>query len=171
MSPTKSGKVGQVITMWHDSPERKILADSLPEWFDILIKKIVSDNQACIYDKEYLHKAMDKSDSGIYDKALLMFTKYLSKNPDSLQALTERARVYLEINKYELAEMDLNNILEISANKLEPTQALIEKYKKEDDLLNAVENLQILSGIHTSEKVAKQMLKQVSNFYESKGFV
>lgn len=40
LNPTKKGKAGQVITLWHDSGERKIKARSFSEWFTCFVNKI-----------------------------------------------------------------------------------------------------------------------------------
>lgn len=40
LNPTKEGKIGQVITLWHDSGERKKKANSFTEWFSCFVKNM-----------------------------------------------------------------------------------------------------------------------------------
>ncbi|MGF1836888.1 SMI1/KNR4 family protein [Photobacterium sanguinicancri] len=52
--PASFGTVGQVITMWHDSSERELLAHGFSEWFADYVKAILegryvySDDYGCI---------------------------------------------------------------------------------------------------------------------------
>ncbi|CAI8774360.1 hypothetical protein EMIT0210MI2_11355 [Priestia megaterium] len=32
MDPDEGGKVGQIITFWHDWEQREVIADSIEEW-------------------------------------------------------------------------------------------------------------------------------------------
>lgn len=39
-APGESGKVGQVIEMWHDDDERNLLAESLEAWFRVFVESV-----------------------------------------------------------------------------------------------------------------------------------
>lgn len=38
LNPAVGGQVGQIISMWHDDPERRVLAPSLRAWFEAYIE-------------------------------------------------------------------------------------------------------------------------------------
>jgi len=40
LNPTTGGKTGQIITLWHDSGERKMKARSFSEWFTCFVNKM-----------------------------------------------------------------------------------------------------------------------------------
>lgn len=42
LDPTPSGKVGQIITMWHDEVEREVGANSFREWLEKLADELES---------------------------------------------------------------------------------------------------------------------------------
>ncbi len=42
LDPEPVGKYGQVITMWHDSPERDVVADSFVEWMNDVVEELNS---------------------------------------------------------------------------------------------------------------------------------
>lgn len=39
LAPTNEGKIGQIISMWHDSEERDIFANNFKQWFEHLVRK------------------------------------------------------------------------------------------------------------------------------------
>lgn len=49
--PETSGSLGQVITMWHDSGERELVAPNFENWFKSYIKQVFSG--AIVYSDEY----------------------------------------------------------------------------------------------------------------------
>lgn len=42
LDPTDAGRLGQVITMWHDTSEREILAESFGSWFEQYVSAVLS---------------------------------------------------------------------------------------------------------------------------------
>jgi cell wall assembly regulator SMI1 len=42
LAPAQGGRVGQVITMWHDMGERTLLADSFSSWFDAYVRDVIA---------------------------------------------------------------------------------------------------------------------------------
>ena len=44
LDPTVKGIKGQVITMWHDMPERNLLANSLSDWLESYVDGLYSGN-------------------------------------------------------------------------------------------------------------------------------
>ena len=51
LSPTDTGTKGQVITLWHELPEREIVACSFSQWFEEYVKQLNSGE--LFYSKEY----------------------------------------------------------------------------------------------------------------------
>jgi cell wall assembly regulator SMI1 len=51
LAPDASGSSGQVITMWHDSAERELLAPSFGSWFNSYTKRVFSGD--IVYSPEY----------------------------------------------------------------------------------------------------------------------
>ena len=51
LDPTEKGKRGQIIRMWHDSPEREIVAGSFYEFFSNYVKGIESGQY--IYSEDW----------------------------------------------------------------------------------------------------------------------
>ena len=51
LNPAASGTRGQIITMWHDSPDRQALAQSFAEWF--------SQYAGALYSGAYVYSADD----------------------------------------------------------------------------------------------------------------
>ena len=51
MDPAVGGDEGQIITLWHDGPEREKLAKSLGEWFATYVSELASGEY--IYSEDY----------------------------------------------------------------------------------------------------------------------
>jgi len=51
MSPDDGGKKGQIIRIWHDSPERELIADSFQEWIEFFAEDL--ENEEYIFSEEY----------------------------------------------------------------------------------------------------------------------
>jgi len=51
LAPGASGSVGQVISMWHDSGERELLAPDFGAWFKSFVKRVFSGD--LVYSDEY----------------------------------------------------------------------------------------------------------------------
>jgi len=51
LSPSPTGKKGQVITLWYESSEREIVSGSFTQWFEEYVKELFSGE--LIYSKEY----------------------------------------------------------------------------------------------------------------------
>jgi cell wall assembly regulator SMI1 len=51
MNPTELGDKGQIITVWHDTAERKLLNSSFYLWFESYITKLIAGD--FIYSKKY----------------------------------------------------------------------------------------------------------------------
>jgi len=51
VDPEKQGSAGQIITMWHDSAERELLADSFSTWFSFYVSEILKGKYA--YSDDY----------------------------------------------------------------------------------------------------------------------
>lgn len=51
VDPGQFGSVGQVISMWHDSAERWLLADSFYDWFNDYVEALIAGDYA--YSAEY----------------------------------------------------------------------------------------------------------------------
>ncbi len=51
LSPDEGGQKGQVIRIWHDSPERELIANSFTEWVEKFAKDI--GNEEYIYSEEW----------------------------------------------------------------------------------------------------------------------
>jgi cell wall assembly regulator SMI1 len=51
LDPAPGGKVGQIITMWHDDPERDVIADSFQEWFADYVGAVLRGEY--VYSDEY----------------------------------------------------------------------------------------------------------------------
>lgn len=51
LDPAKGGKSGQVITMWHDGPERQVIAGSLTEFIEIIAKDAEAGD--LVWDEEW----------------------------------------------------------------------------------------------------------------------
>ncbi|CAM0555326.1 hypothetical protein EHLJMEHL_04915 [Vreelandella titanicae] len=49
--PSTFGVVGQVITMWHDSAERELLASSFSSWFSAYVSAIIAGQY--VYSEDY----------------------------------------------------------------------------------------------------------------------
>ncbi|MFC5704106.1 SMI1/KNR4 family protein [Cohnella faecalis] len=50
LSPTKDGTIGQVITMWHDSDERRIVASSYRQWLELIVAKFEANDSEYVFD-------------------------------------------------------------------------------------------------------------------------
>ena len=48
LNPANEGKTGQVISMWHDDPQRELISPSFGEWID----SYISDMESGIYVKD-----------------------------------------------------------------------------------------------------------------------
>ncbi|NQY94313.1 MAG: SMI1/KNR4 family protein [Campylobacteraceae bacterium] len=51
LSPSPTGKKGQVITLWYESSEREIVSGSFTQWFEEYVKELFTGE--LIYSKEY----------------------------------------------------------------------------------------------------------------------
>jgi cell wall assembly regulator SMI1 len=51
LDPAPGGKVGQIITMWHDDPERDVIAESFQAWFADYVGAVLRGEYA--YSDEY----------------------------------------------------------------------------------------------------------------------
>lgn len=59
LDPTAEGKYGQIIRMWHDDDERKLVANSFKEWITNYKEKLVSGQM--VYSEDYFG-IIDKDD-------------------------------------------------------------------------------------------------------------
>lgn len=50
LAPNDEGKNGQIISMWHDSEEREILARSYKQWFEYLVRTFESNDAEYIFE-------------------------------------------------------------------------------------------------------------------------
>lgn len=61
LSPANGGNHGQMITMWHDSGERVILAESFTQWFEHLVRAMETNNAENVFDSgEFKFSAVQK---------------------------------------------------------------------------------------------------------------
>lgn len=60
LDPTEKGKVGQIITMWHDSRERELLADDFSSWLENYVDEL--EEGRYIFDDEEYYAIVDKND-------------------------------------------------------------------------------------------------------------
>lgn len=51
LDPASGGKIGQIITMWHDDDEREVKGSSFNEWFSKYIQDL--ENKKYVYSDEY----------------------------------------------------------------------------------------------------------------------
>jgi len=51
LSPSPTGKKGQVITLWYESSERELVSESFTQWFEEYIEELFTGE--LIYSKEY----------------------------------------------------------------------------------------------------------------------
>jgi cell wall assembly regulator SMI1 len=51
LSPDEGGKKGQIIRIWHDSPERELIADSFSEWMGYFVEDL--ENDEYIFSEEF----------------------------------------------------------------------------------------------------------------------
>ena len=51
LDPASGGSVGQVITLWHDAPERQVIAPSLTEFIEIIAKDAEAGD--LVWDEEW----------------------------------------------------------------------------------------------------------------------
>ena len=51
LSPDEGGKKGQIIRIWHDSPERELIASSFSEWINEFAEDL--ENEEYIYSQEW----------------------------------------------------------------------------------------------------------------------
>ncbi|MGQ7889177.1 SMI1/KNR4 family protein [Paenibacillus sp. WC2504] len=61
LAPANRGKNGQIISMWHDSDERKVLAEGFKQWFGYLVQTFESN------DADYVFKSGDFKFDAIED--------------------------------------------------------------------------------------------------------
>lgn len=66
---------------------------------------------ACHYKRAGIYRALDK-----YDEAILDYTMAISYNPDDEDSLWERAQIYFEQEKYDLADADYRAMQKLDAN-------------------------------------------------------
>lgn len=64
LAPAKGGSVGQIITVWHDAPERSIRGASFQEWVERFA--ISLEEGACVYSKGY-GGLIDAAEAAYYD--------------------------------------------------------------------------------------------------------
>lgn len=50
LAPTFEGKNGQIISMWHDWEERKVLAENYKQWFDQLVRTFESNDAEYVFE-------------------------------------------------------------------------------------------------------------------------
>ncbi len=51
LSPAEGGKKGQIIRVWHDSPEREFVANSFTEWIQNFVDDL--ENDRCVFSEEW----------------------------------------------------------------------------------------------------------------------
>ncbi len=51
LSPADGGKKGQIIRLWHDSPERELIAGSFTEWISNYVENLKNDKY--VYSEEW----------------------------------------------------------------------------------------------------------------------
>jgi len=51
LSPSPTGKKGQIITLWYESSERELVSGSFAQWFEEYVKELFTGE--LIYSKEY----------------------------------------------------------------------------------------------------------------------
>jgi cell wall assembly regulator SMI1 len=52
LSPEPGGKIGQIITLFHDNEERTVLAPSLKEWMHLILDKLENGTYTLVMDEE-----------------------------------------------------------------------------------------------------------------------
>jgi len=65
LSPDEGGKKGQIIRIWHDSPERELVASSFSEWLNEFTEDL--GNEEYIYSEEW-GGVINKADIEDYDE-------------------------------------------------------------------------------------------------------
>ena len=60
LDPTEKGKIGQIITMWHDSPERELVADDFGSWLESYVDQL--EKGIYVFDQEEYYAIVDKND-------------------------------------------------------------------------------------------------------------
>ncbi|MCY9668234.1 SMI1/KNR4 family protein [Paenibacillus alginolyticus] len=50
LAPTAKGTEGQIISMWHDSAEREVLAASYKQWFEYLVCNFEGNDAEFVFD-------------------------------------------------------------------------------------------------------------------------
>ncbi|WP_391557905.1 SMI1/KNR4 family protein [Robertmurraya sp.] len=50
LAPTNKGKNGQIISMWHDSEEREVLAKNYRQWFEHLVRTFESNDAEYVFE-------------------------------------------------------------------------------------------------------------------------
>jgi cell wall assembly regulator SMI1 len=60
LEPARGGRPGQIITMWHDSPERQLMYPNLTEWLEHILNGVESGE--IVFDPEDYCALVDKED-------------------------------------------------------------------------------------------------------------
>lgn len=97
-------------------------------------KKDKEHKGACHYKRAGIHRALDK-----YDEAILDYTMAISYNPDDEDSFWERAQIYFEQEKYDLADADYRAMQKLDANSPLSFMGLGRNEVKRGNFQNAVD--------------------------------
>jgi cell wall assembly regulator SMI1 len=106
-SPTPTGKYGQIITFYHDSNDRDVLANSLTEWFNNLVNdylngKYFFDGKNGLLKKLDIkeeQKVMEKLDSMPTDNQLFEQIAALVDKQIAVDDITEKLSFYIQVKE------------------------------------------------------------------------
>ena len=79
---------------------------------------------ACHYKRAGIYEALEK-----YEEAITDFTMAISYNPEDDDSYWERAQIYYEQEKYDLADADYRAMQKLDANSPLPYMGLGQRYK------------------------------------------
>lgn len=89
---------------------------------------------ACHYKRAGIYRALDK-----YDEAIFDYTMAISYNPDDEDSFWERAQIYFEQEKYDLADADYRAMQKLDANSPLSFMGLGRNEVKRGNFQNAVD--------------------------------
>lgn len=89
---------------------------------------------ACYYKRAGIYRALDKNEEAISD-----FTTAISYNPDDDDSFWERAQIYYEQEKYDLADADYKAMQKLDANSPLPYMGLGRNEVARKNYQNAVD--------------------------------
>lgn len=173
-SPTPTGKYGQIITFYHDSNDRDVLANSLTEWFNNLVNdylngKYFFDEKNGLLKKldiEEEQKVMEKLDSMPTDNQLFEQIAALVDKQIAVGNITEKLSFYAKVK-----ELMQNKPLQMYPYSYEQGYARMVLnthlfLKKENKLNEALDVLTECINILTSNKNAANYINPSQAIYE-----